>query len=224
MVVAAHPDDIESWCAGTLARSVDAGATVRLLLVTSGERGTNDPAAAPQAIAARREGEARAAAKALGIADVAFLHHRDGDVENTKVLRGQLAEWIRRWRPKILFTHDPDHPLPAYISHRDHRIVGRATLDAVYPLARDPLAFPEQIRAGLTAHAVRHVWLFASAVAHVTVDISATFDIKIAARLAHESQTADPAALPSAWRARAATAGATAGVSVAEAFTVLTLD
>ncbi|MDP9356627.1 MAG: PIG-L family deacetylase, partial [Chloroflexota bacterium] len=78
-------------------------------------------------------------------------------VEETRALRATLVEWIRRWRPDTLFTHDPEHPLPPYLSHRDHRLVGRAVLDAVYPMARDRLMFPEHARAGLQPHAVTAV-------------------------------------------------------------------
>lgn len=221
LAIAAHPDDIESWCAGTLARAIDAGATVRLLLVTSGEHGSSDPAATPAAVAQRREDEARAAARALGLADVAFLRYEDGAVEDSRALRGDLVAAIRRWRPEALFTHDPERPWPPYLTHRDHRVVGRAALDAVYPLARDHLAFPEHAAAGLPPHAVGRVWLFASAAADRAVDITAGFARKIAARLAHASQTPDPAALPESWRARAAQIGAPAGLALAEAFTVL---
>jgi len=224
MAIAAHPDDIESWCAGTLALAVDQGATVRLLLVTSGEHGSSDPMAEPQAVAATREAESRVAAHQLGITEVEFLYYPDGDVELTRALRGDLVKWIRCWRPDVLFTHDPDHPWPAYLSHRDHRVVGRAALDAVYPLARDRLAFAEQVRAGLEPHAVREVWLFASDVAEAYVDISAGFKRKIAARLAHVSQTKEPETLRESWRKRAAEIGLVARQPLAEAFTILRLD
>lgn len=224
MAIAAHPDDIESWCGGTLARAIDAGATVRLLLVSSGDKGSADPAADPREIAATREAEATEAARRLGIGAVAFLRHPDGEIENTRELRGELAAWIRRWRPDVLFTHDPEHPEPPYIFHRDHRAVGRAALDAAYPLARDPLSFPEHRAEGIASHAVRQVWLFASHAATAYVDIAAGFERKIAARLAHASQTPDPAALPASWRARAAAFGAPAGLDLAEAFTVLELS
>lgn len=223
MAIAAHPDDIESWCAGALALAIDAGATARVLLVTSGDKGSSDSQADPAAVAATREAEARAAAVRLGIADIAFLRHLDGEVEETRALRGELVEQIRRWRPDVLFTHDPEHPLPPYVSHRDHRVVGRAALDAVYPLARDPLSYPEQLQAGLTPHKVREVWLFASAIADSFVDIAPAMDRKIAARLTHVSQTPEPAVLPASWRARAAVIGAPAGLPSAEAFTILRL-
>lgn len=224
VAIAAHPDDIESWCGGTLARAIDQGSEVRLLLVTSGDKGSSDPTTTSAAVGTRRESEARAAATALGITEVAFLRYPDGEVEDTRELRRDLVTWIRRWRPEIVFTHDPEHPLPPYLSHRDHRVVGRVTLDALYPLARDPLTFHELLAQGLAPHAVREAWLFSSGIADIYVDISAGFERKIAARLAHASQAPDPAALPENWRARAAEIGAAAGVPLAEAFTVLRLE
>jgi len=222
MTIAAHPDDIESWCAGTLARSVDAGAVVGLLLVTSGEHGTDNPSDWPEAVAARRQEEALAAARDIGIAQVAFLHYPDGAVEDTHHLRGDLVAWIRQWRPAVVFTHDPEHPFPPYLCHRDHRVVGRAVLDAIYPLARDPLSFPEHLKDGPASHAVGEAWLFATANPTVSlVDISDTFERKVTARLAHRSQTPDPERLREDWRERAARIGAPAGLPLAEAFHVL---
>ncbi len=224
MAIAAHPDDIESWCGGTLARAVDTGAQVRLLLVTSGDKGSNTPDTDPAEVAATRENEAREAARVLGLADVAFLRYRDGEVENTHELRGDLVGWIRAWRPEALYTFDPEHPLPPYLRHRDHVATGRATLDAVYPLARDPLAFPEQRAQGLMPHKVGQVWLFASAVADRAVDIGKTLEQKIAARLEHESQTPDREALIASWRKRAFQTGAPFNLTAAETFTVLDID
>jgi LmbE family N-acetylglucosaminyl deacetylase len=224
MAIAAHPDDIESWCAGTLAQAIDQGAAVRLLLVTSGEHGSSDGEKQAHEIAAQREDEARKAAEILGLAKVVFLRYPDGDVEDTHALRADLVAWIRRWQPNILFTHDPEQPYPPYLCHRDHRIVGRAALDAVYPLARDHLAFAEQVHAGLRPHKVGEVWLFASNAAESYVDITAGFERKIAARLAHVSQTPDPAALVAGWQARSASIGKPVNLALAEAFTRLILD
>lgn len=224
MAIAAHPDDIESWCAGTLARAIDAGTTAYVLLVTSGDKGSGDPQAFPAEVATQREAEASRAAEILGLADLAFLRHPDGEVEDTRALRGELVAWIRRWRPRAVFTFDPEHPDPPYFSHRDHRVVGRVALDAIYPAARDPLTFPEQVREGLQTHKVTEVWLFASTVASEYVDIAPTFERKLAARLAHASQTADPGALRVDWRDRAGRIGARAGLTLAEAFTILRLD
>lgn len=224
MVVAAHPDDIERWCAGTLAHAVDMGATVRLLLVTSGEAGSSDQCTTRERVSAQREREVENAAHRLGLAEVTFLREPDGAVENSASLRMTLVRWIRSWRPRVLFTFDPEYPDPPYLSHRDHRMVGRAALDAVYPLARDRLAFPELEADGLPPHAVKAVWLFASTRAAAYVDIASTFERKLVARLAHESQTVDPVMLAERWRLSAATVGARVKLAVAEAFTVLNLD
>jgi len=223
MAVAAHPDDIESWCAGTVARAIDAGATARLLLVTSGDKGSDNPRDTAGAVADRREREAVEAARLMGLAEVAFLRHPDGEVEDTRALRGQIVAAIRRWRPAALFTHDPAHPYPPYTTHRDHRVVGRAALDAAYPLARDRLSFPEHAASGLEPHAVDTVWLFSSDHPTAYVDIDAGFERKIAARLAHASQTRDPDALRAGWRERANRIGAEVGLPLAEAFVVLHL-
>ena len=141
-------------------------------------------------------------------------------------MRGNLVRWIRRWRPNVLFTHDPEHPIPSYLCHPDHRAVGRAALDATYPLARDHLAFAEQVTdEGLEPHAVEQVWLFASSNTDVSyVDISTSFERKLQARLAHESQTNDAQALREGWCTRAAAIGKSAGLSLAEAFTILRLE
>ncbi|MFI5272481.1 MAG: PIG-L deacetylase family protein [Ktedonobacterales bacterium] len=213
LVIAAHPDDIESWCAGSV-------------LCTSGEKGTADPAEAPAVVAARREAEQRAAARCVGAQEPVFLRLPDGGLEDDAHLRGLLVRAIRRHRPALLLTHDPVHPWPPYTAHRDHRIAGRVALDAAYPYARDPLHFAEQVRVeGLRPHAVPEVWLFCSDVPDHYVDIAAGLDAKIAARLAHVSQTADPAALAASWRARAAETGraSPAGIALAEAFKRLTL-
>lgn len=223
MVVAAHPDDIESWCAGTLALSLAKGVTVKLLLVTSGDKGSDEPTATTIAVAARREAEARAAAEHLGITEIVFLRLPDGEVEDTYALRKSLVSWIRRWQPVVLFTHDPEHSYPPYLAHRDHRITGRVALDAVYPLARDRLNFEELASDGLLPHKIAQVWLFSTTTPNAFVEITESFDRKLEARLAHQSQTSDPEALKVAWRRRAAAIGATVGLPLAESFMVLHL-
>lgn len=221
LVIAAHPDDMEGWCGASIAMATTRDATVELLLVTSGDKGSGNSFDDPIQVAMRREWEARIGASRLGIEQVSFLRYPDSEVENTPELRCDLVTAIRRVRPDIVFTFDPEHPLPRYLAHRDHRATGRAALDAIYPLACDPLVFPEHRDDGLEPHKVRQVWLFASAVANRYIDISEGFDAKIHARLAHKSQTDDPAALPDTWRCRAGETGEPVGLAMAEAFTIL---
>ena len=221
LVTAAHPDDIEATCAGTLMLAIAQGARVRLLLATSGDKGSSDPAIDPLALAAQRESEAQNAASILGIEAVEFLRYPDGELENTRELRGHIVRAIREWQPDVVFTFDPEHALPPYLSHRDHRVIGRATLDAVYPLSRDHLSFPELISKTLTPHKVAEVWLYYSGIADSWVDISSVMDRKIDARLAHACQTPDPALLRTAWFERARIAGEAGGLPMAEAFTII---
>ncbi|HEY1388365.1 MAG TPA: PIG-L deacetylase family protein [Ktedonobacterales bacterium] len=211
LAIAAHPDDIESWCAGAVAGLVYAGWRAVYILCTSGEKGTSDPNESARAVATRREGEQRQAARIVGADEPVFLRLGDGDLEDTREFRGLLVREIRRHRPRLLITHDPEHPWPPYITHRDHRIAGRIALDAAYPYACDPLHFPEQLIGDGLKPPDHHV------------DISATLNTKIAARLAHASQTSDAAALAESWRTRAQMTGQARGMRYAEAFKRLVL-
>jgi len=218
LIVVAHPNDLESHCGGTVARLIDAGCQVALVLCTSGDKGSADPDAQPAEIAVRREREQLEAAAILGIKPVMFLRWPDGEVENGRRLRGQIVRQIRWHRPDLVITHDPEHPWPPYTAHRDHRAVGRATLDALYPDARDPLFFPEQLAEGLAPHVTPEAWLLMSQRPDLVVDISGVFTRKLAARLAHRSQYTDAEALERSFQARAAELGASVGLPLAETF------
>lgn len=199
LVVAAHPDDAESWCAGTVAALVGRGARVAFLLLTSGDKGTADPLADPRRVAARREAEQRAAGRILGVRDLTFLRLPDGEVADSPALRAAIGAQIERVRPDLLLTFDPWRP---YAFHNDHREAGFAALAAAFP----PPAGP------------RAAWLFNTDRPDRLVDIGATFPAKVAARVAHASQTGDPAVLARRFRERAAATGAVAGLALAESF------
>ncbi len=163
-----------------------------------------------------REAEQIAAAHILGVESVTFLHWPDSEVEPTLELRRTLVHQIRRHRPDLVITHDP---VPPYRLHPDHRAVGRATLDAIFPCARDPLTFAEQIREeGLQAHIVPEAWLFATETPDIWVNISSTLPRKIAARLAHTSQHTDPQELARNWHRRASVVGDAIGIVAGEAY------
>ena len=118
LAVAMHPDDLESWCAGTVAALTARGARVAYLVLTSGDKGSADPLADPRELAAVREAEQLAAAALLGVRDVTFLRYPDGEVSDSPALRRRIAAVIRRVRPDLLLTFDPWQP---YAFHRDHR-------------------------------------------------------------------------------------------------------
>ena len=216
LVIVAHPDDIESWCGGVVGLFTALGRQVAYVLCTSGDKGTSDPTQTPQQVAARREAEQLEAAPILGVEQVSFLRWPDSEVEPALALRRELVRQVRSYRPDLVITHDP---APPYRLHPDHRAVGRATLDALFPCARDPLTFAEQItEEGLRAHTVPEAWLFASETPDIWIDIAATLPQKIRARLAHASQHTDPAELERNWYRRAAAVGEPVGLSAAEAF------
>ena len=152
------------------------------------------------------------------MAEVVFLRYPDGELQETLAFRGELARQIRLHHPDLVITHDP---LPAYRLHPDHRAVGRVALDAIYPTARDHLFYPEHLEEGLETHAVKEAWLFASEAPDRYVDITATFERKIAARLAHASQHGDPVRLRESFYHRAVETGRQAGLALAEAFKVI---
>lgn len=219
LAIAMHPDDLESWCGGTLSRLVAEGARVAYLVVTSGDKGSADPRADPRRVGAQREAEQIEAARLLGVVDVTFLRHADGEVEDTMALRLAIAQEIRRWRPQVVMTFDPWAP---YTFHHDHREGSLATLAAAFPLAGRPGPLPGDGAGQVAApHATEAAWLFNSPRANRIVDVTAHAPRKIAARLAHASQVGDAGALAAAYIARMRSTGEPANVAAGEAFHVI---
>jgi LmbE family N-acetylglucosaminyl deacetylase len=190
LVVAAHPDDIEFGAAGTVARWIDEGATVRYVVVTRGDKGSDDPSVDPDELARVREREQRAAAEELGVDGVDFLGEPDGQVEPSLRLRERITYAIRRFQPEIVMTHDPTVLFVnnEWVNHPDHRAVGTVTVDAVFPTARDPLNFPQHVADGLAAWKVAELFLWSTNEANQLVDIGSSLDRKVAALRCHESQ------------------------------------
>lgn len=193
LVVVAHPDDVDFGAGGTVASWVGAGIDVSYCICTSGDAGGFDDTPRSE-MGPLRESEQRAAAAALGVTDVRFLHQPDGRVVSSIELRRDISREIRRARPDRVLTQSPEiwwNRLGA--SHPDHRAVGEAALAAVYPDARNPFAHPELLAdEGLEAWAVRELWMMGAPEdrANEVVDVTATIDSKIAALRAHKSQTA----------------------------------
>jgi len=185
LIVAAHPDDAEFGAAGTVARWIREGRTVVYLLCTDGEKGTSDRNVSPESLAQIREREQLAAASVLGVSQVVFLRYPDQGLEDTPEFRKDIVRIIRKARPDIVVTSDPYR---RYLWHRDHRITGQVVLDAVFPFARDHLAYPDLLDEGLEPHKVKEILFWASEEVNYRVDITATFDLKLAALRCHESQ------------------------------------
>jgi LmbE family N-acetylglucosaminyl deacetylase len=191
LAVLAHPDDVDFGCAGTVAHWADRGVEVVYLMVTDGDAGGFDDGLTRAEMAELRRAEQRAAAKCVGVQDVRFLGYPDGRVEATLGLRRDIARVIRQVRPDRVLTQSADRNYHrVYPSHPDHRAVGSATLDAVYPDARNPYAFPELLTEGLETWTVREVWTSGGPAAGHYVDVTDTYPRKLAALKAHTSQTA----------------------------------
>ena len=220
MVIAPHPDDAEIGCAGTIAKWIAESRKVIYVVCTNGDKGSNDPEMTSGRLARLREREQRQAAKLLGVAKVIFLDHPDGGLEDTPAFRGELVREIRRWRPEVVMSADPYYPYKGFVPHRDHRIAGMATLDAVYPYARDHLHYQEQLAEGLSTHKVMEVYLWGSGEPDTFIDISETFDIKLRALRCHTSQVGSMPQKEFEKRVRqmAARMGEKASLPLAEAF------
>jgi LmbE family N-acetylglucosaminyl deacetylase len=226
LVITAHPDDVDFSAAGTVALWTDAGIEVTYCVVTDGDAGGHDESVPRPAMAQLRRAEQTAAAKHVGVDDLRFLEYPDGRVEATLGLLRDLTRVIRQVRPDRLMCPSPERNYVRLgISHPDHRAVGSAALDAVYPDARNPFAFPELLAdEGLEPWKVREVWIPVGPAPGHYVDITATFGRKVAALRAHESQTGHMEGLEESLHERHARAAAQGGLpegSLAEAFQII---
>jgi LmbE family N-acetylglucosaminyl deacetylase len=194
MVIMAHPDDPEFFCGGTLALWCAGGAEVTYLILTNGNKGSDDPAMTPEQLAALRRQEQQAAADILGVKRVIFFDEPDGELQPTLNLRQRVVAEIRRYRPEAIIAPDPTRYfyLNMYINHADHRAAGEVAIDAVFPAARNRMYHPELLAQGLEPHLVKEVYLAGSTQPNRWVDISTVFETKLQAIRCHLSQIADP--------------------------------
>lgn len=225
--IGAHPDDLDFMASGSMAKLTADGADVYYLILTNGSKGTANMAVTPKELTAIRQREQRRACKILGIKEVFFLEYEDGALEVTMPLKRDIVKYIRKLKPDTVFAMDPSMLYDVehtFTNHPDHRAGGQAVMDAVYPLARDHLSFPEQCAAGLEPHEVKTLLLTNFAKQNYYVDITDTFDIKLEALAAHASQVADLQAAHQWVRSFAEEAGQLAGVRYAEGFMRLDVE
>jgi LmbE family N-acetylglucosaminyl deacetylase len=186
LIVAAHPDDLETSSGGTVALLIDRGITVALLLCTAGDIGTHDPSFTRASLAAVRRQETLAGAAVLGITEVFFLGHPDGELAADLALRAEVAQIYRRWQPDTIFTFDPTWGGQA---HPDHTAAGRAAVDAYMP-SKMELYRPEQLLTGACVADVKRFFFLGGSHREdeITIDISAAWPRKLAATRCHASQ------------------------------------
>lgn len=193
LAIAAHPDDIDFGCAGSLAKWVDEGHHVEELIVTDGARGKKDHAGDVEDLVKTRRNEQREAARVLGVEDVRFMGITDGELENTKELRRKLVREIRAIRPDLILSFDPANRAfrNRFVAHRDHRQLSEAVFDAASPAAGNPTFFPEQLEERLSPHLIDAFLFFATRSPDQHVDITEHIDQKMEALTCHSTQVPD---------------------------------
>jgi LmbE family N-acetylglucosaminyl deacetylase len=229
LVVVAHPDDAEFWAGGTIAGWADAGVEVTYCILTDGDAGGFDPALPRDELPRIRQAEQQEAAAILGVRNVEFFGLAEGGLQQTsEELHIELVRVIRRVRPDVVVTWSPEWNWQRFRScHPDHLATGAAVLTGVYPDAGNPFAFPWlHDNEGLDPWTVRQAWLLNSPQREINhyMDITETFERKVAAVRAHGSQVKDPGILAGRLRDRIAPNTAAAGLPegrLAEAFQVV---
>jgi LmbE family N-acetylglucosaminyl deacetylase len=219
--IAAHPDDLDFGSSGTLAKFAAGVAAVHYLILTDGSKGSADLNAIPAELTKTREAEQQAAVKAIGGTSAQFLGYPDGGLLVTLDLKKDIVKVIRTLKPDVVVTMDPSVLYSAkrgFINHPDHRAAGQAALDAVFPLARDHMSFPELFAQGYEPHKVQTVLLTNFDDQNYVIDITNTIDKKIAALAAHASQVPDIKTSESWIRQMGEMIGKPAGYTYAEGF------
>ncbi len=196
LVFSAHPDDLDFGCAGTVAKLSEEGKEVVYCVITDGSKGKQKEEhfrLTAKQMAAIREKEQKAAAKAVGVKKVIFLNEADGELENTQKVRAKITRAIREEKPDLVFAFDPagcDFE-SFYRCHRDHRMGAEAVFDAIYPGAGSPAYFPELGKMGILPHKIKGIWFYGTDRPNIFIDIGQTLDKKIAALQSHKSQIED---------------------------------
>ena len=223
LAIGAHPDDLDFSCSGTISKLTRQGSEVVYLVISDGSKGSHKIKVGDSKLAKIRKEEQKREAKAVGVNEVIFLGLKDGEIENTKLLRKEIVKIIRKTKPDMIFSFDPanlafDNP---YRSHRDHRQAGEAVFDAIFPASGNESFFPELLRRGYKPHQVKEIWFFASPKPNKFIDIAKTIGDKIKALSYHKSQIADMKEVEKRIKDWAKKSGRKKGYKYAEAFRVV---
>lgn len=194
LVIVAHPDDPEFFAGGTIAKWCADGHDVRYVIVTGGDKGSDVPDMTPARLVAMRRDEQRNAAAILGVKDVTFLSHVDGELLNTLETQRDLVREIRRARPDAIVTTDPQtlHYGATRVNHNDHRMVGMAVCDAIFPASGNRMYFPELLADGFEPHTPKEIYFAGAVEPNTLVDVTPHLDKKLASIREHVSQVKEP--------------------------------
>jgi LmbE family N-acetylglucosaminyl deacetylase len=227
LAVFAHPDDMDFSSSGTIAKWAEKGADITYLVCTDGSKGSEDPSITPRKLAGIRKNEQLEAAKILGVKDVIFLGHCDGELIVDLKLKEDIAKVIRQKKPDLVITLDPTFLYSTkrgVVNHSDHRATGQAAIDAVFPLARDRLNFPHHEKQGLASHKTPTLLLVSQEGAEHFEDIAGTLAKKLKALKAHKSQVPSGAVFEKGIRTLASKIGKKANLRYAEGFKKIELS
>lgn len=219
--VAAHPDDLDFGAAGTVAKWISLGSEVYYLILTDGSKGSADRHLSSSNLIKMRRKEQENAAEILGLKKVFFCDYEDGHLPCETPVKRDIARVIRQVKPDVVITMDPTMVYSLkqnFINHPDHRAAGQATLDAVFPLARDHLTFPELLAEGLEPHNTPTLLLINFDQSNFFVDITDSLEKKMKALAAHTSQMDDVLKVQAHMKNVAQELGTQAGYDYAEGF------
>ena len=220
MLVTPHPDDAEGGCGGTVGRWIANGAIVSYVMCTNGDKGSGDPDMTMDRLPIVREHEQLEAARVLGVSEVVFLRHPDGALEDNRLFRGEVVREIRRFKPEVVMCTDPVRTKSH--THRDHRVSGQVTVDAVCTYAWRPLYYPEHaLMQGLEPHTVGAVYFWGSEQPNTFLDIAETIELKIKTLSRHVSQLSDPERVGEFVYRHAQRMGELSNLTYAEGFRVI---
>src|SRR3989344_5713531 len=197
LFVMAHPDDILVYFAGLINKLRKDNKNVYAVTVTNGARGSKEAKISEEKLAEQRIQEEISALEFLKVPKENFfcLNYKDGEIESTMKLIGEISYYIRKYKIDIVCTHEPDLIYEAtynndgcFVQHRDHRKVGEATIDAVYPFARDRSFFPEHQKEGIEPRSIYELLLTDEKGSNFHFDYTKDLETKKSAMRLHKSQ------------------------------------
>jgi LmbE family N-acetylglucosaminyl deacetylase len=199
MVIGAHPDDDDFGAGGTSALWAKQGKKIVWVVMTDGAEGSEVPALIDTELMLTREQEQRMACEVLGVQAVEFLRFPDGHLTNSEAARKAIVRLIRKYRPRVVLTHDPTQhvyaPDPyekpddtAYLNHSDHRATGNIVLDAIFPAVGNPRSYRELLSEGFPPYQVHELYLFFTGEDNTYIDISETIELKARGLQCHVTQ------------------------------------
>jgi len=199
IVIGAHPDDCDFGAGGTSALWAKQGKKIAWVIMTDGAEGSEVPGLIDTELMLTREQEQRMACEVLGVQAVEFLRFPDGHLMNSEAARKAVVRLIRKYRPRLVLTHDPNQhifaPDPyekpedtAYLNHPDHRATGTIVLDAIFPAVGNPRSYRELLAEGLPPDQVHELSLFFSGHDNTYIDISETIELKARGLQCHITQ------------------------------------